>query len=470
MLASASWALTQSAPASEADARQWWSGLQAAAASLAAEAPDHFDAVSAIAISAMTRSQVLLDADGAPLRPAILWADTRSATTLPALRDRLPPGHPEAAALNPFHPLARLWWVMQTEPAIAARLAHVLEPKDYLNFCLTGAIRGDPISMARLQAAAVPDAQGMSLLSAAGIDPGVLPPLVSPSETMGHVRPGLEGAFARLAGVPVLAMANDTWASVIGLGAMRPGFAYNLSGTSEVFGTVNAQAATAEGLMTIDWGAGLSQLGGPSQAGGDTLVWLLELLGRHQGSPRAIGPMLDAVLQGPRIVAPLLFLPYLQGERTPYWDADLRGAFIGLDRRHGPADLLYAVMEGVGFLNRIVLERIAQATGTPIGELRFGGGGAASPVWCRIKADILGCDVVLVEGEEHGMLGAAIVAWTMLGLHPDLATAQQSLARERHRYVPDPKRRAHYNRLFAVFREAEAALRPLSHRLANWQA
>jgi xylulokinase len=447
---------------SEADPLRWWAAFSDAAESLAETAPHRFSRVVAIAICGMTRSQVLLDAQGTTLRPAILWADTRAGEELASLRARLPAGHPEAAQISPFHPLARLWWLARHEAAVSQALAQVVEPKDYLNFRLTGLVASDPVSMARLQAAA-------SLLPACGFDPGIVPPLVEPTRAMGVVQTGLAGALSRLAGVPVLAMANDTWASVIGFGALRPGFAYNISGTSEVFGMVGDRIAAAEGLMTVDWGQGLTQLGGPSQAGGDTLVWLLSLLGRFHGNPKDMAAALDELAGGARAAAPLIFLPYLQGERTPYWDADLRGALVGLGRLHGATDLLHAVMEGVAFVNRIVLERIKDATGADIAELRYGGGGAASAAWCQIKADILGCDVVVPAGEEHGILGAAIVAWTGLGAYPDLAAAQATLVRPARRYVPDPARQAHYDRLFTLFRAAEAALRPISHSLACWQ-
>jgi xylulokinase len=298
----------------------------------------------------------------------------------------------------------------------------------------------------------------------------VLPRLLQPTDIAGAVRPGLAGAFGRLAGVPVIAMANDTWASVVGLGALRSGYAYDLSGTTEVLGIVSDQPARAQGLLTVGWGDGISQLGGPSQSGADTLVWLLTLLGQAQADPTRIGPTLEAVLAEPRDEAPVLFLPYLLGERTPYWDPSLRGALIGLNRRHRAVDLAHAVMEGVGFLNRLVLERAEAAIGTAASEVRFGGGGAANALWCRIKADILGRPVIVTACEEQGLLGAAIAAWSALEDGPSLADAQDRLVRVAHRYEPDPERRQRYDRLFALYRHAEDAVRPISHRLARWDA
>lgn len=453
----------------EANPEDWFALFAAGVEAVAIDAPQIFARCQAVAISAFTRSQVFLDSTGRSLRPAILWADARAAEGLEALRALCPADHPELAALNPYHPLARLWWLKRTEPAVAQALACVLEPKDYLNFRLTGVLTRDPVSTARMQAAASAGPDGRSLLDAAGFASSLLPPLVPPSAIMGTVQPGLSGALGRIAGASVMAMANDTWAGVVGLGALRAGFGYNISGTTEVFGLISATPARAEGLLTVDWSEGLTQIGGPSQTGADALVWLRGLMEAPDDASReAPGAILARLLAAPRHPEPLLFLPYLQGERVPYWDSDLRGAFLGLGRRHGQTDLVWAVMEGVAFLNRIVLERAEASVGAPVREIRIGGGGAASPVWRQIKADVLNRPVVAPAEAQQGLLGAAIVAWTGLGRFATLSAAQESLARVGARHEPDPASVARYDRLYHEYREAEAAVAPISRRLAAW--
>ena len=284
---------------------------------------------------------------------------------------------------------------------------------------------------------------------------------------MGRVQSGLGGPFKHLSGVPVVTMANDTWASVLGLGAMQAGAGYNLSGTTEVLGIMSPTAAQAEGLLTVDW-SGLTQIGGPSQTGGDTLVWLQTLLGHRDGDPRLSGAELNRLLAGERDASPLLFLPYLRGERVPYWDPSLRGAWVGLNRHHGPADLAWSVLEGIAFLNRIVLERAEQAAGQRVGEIRFGGGGAANAVWCQIKADVLNRPIAVTGDGQHGLLGAALAAWVALGRFPSLEAAQAALIRVATRYEPAAARRTHYDRLFDVFKDAQRALAPISARLAGF--
>jgi xylulokinase len=441
-------AAAQSVPAGpggacEAATDSWWDGLAAGVEALRRDDSAAFGRVAAVAVTAFTRGLVLVDAAGRSLRPALLWNDTRAAAALPDLAAMLPEGHAEARHLNAFHPLARLAWLAREEPELVARAAAVLEPKDEINRRLTGRIASDRVSSARLAASA-------GLLPRLGLSATLLPRLLRPIEIMGRVRPGLPGALGTLAGLPVIAMANDTWAAVTGLGAMRPGLAYCISGTTEVLGLLHTAPAEAAGLLTVEWD-GLWQIGGPSQHGADALTWL-----------RSLGVRDEDAAQGDP--GPLLFLPTLSGERVPHWDPLLRGAFLGLNRRHGPADLARAVMQGVAFNNRTVLGRAEAAAGIRAAELRLGGGGA-TPAWAQIRADVLGRPVVVTESPEPGLLGCAITAFAALEGAP-VAALQEALSRPAARFLPDPGRHAAASRLHAVFLEAEAAVAPISRRLA----
>ena len=449
---------------SEIDATAWWRILVEAAGQLAEAEPELFGEIEAIAICGVTRTQVFLGRDGRQLRPAMTWKDTRSEAAAGRLRERLG-DHPEAQRINAFHPLARLAWLREEEEACFRALACVLEPKDYLNARLTGRHAGDPVSMARLLASRE-TVGGVDPFVAIGLAAGILPPMLEPCDTVGPVQPGLPAPLDRLAGVPVFCSSSDTWVAVAGLGALRPGYAYNISGTTEVLGAVGLEPVEAEGLLTVDW-RGLWQIGGPSQNGADTVSWLLSLLAQEGADQGSTGHRIDALLARRRHPQPLIFLPYLQGERVPYWNPALRGAILGLGRQHGATDLAYAVLEGVAFLNRIVLERAEAALGAPVGEIRFGGGAAANPIWSQIKADICGRPVVVGASKEPGLLGAAIVAWTGLGRFASLAQAQETLVRPARRFTPEPERKAAYDALFSLYRRSEAALAPISADLAT---
>jgi xylulokinase len=340
----------------------------------------------------------------------------------------------------------------------------VIDPKDYLNYRLTGRVATDPVSSARLAAAAAPGPRGTSLLDAAGLGRHLLPERLAPTDRVGIVAPGLAEPLARLAGRPVFCLANDTWAAVAGMGALRSGFAYNISGTTDVLGVVSAIPTTAEGLMDVDWGCGLHHLGGPSQNGADTIAWVADLVAPRSAAP--LGDELGRLLAAPRDAQPILFLPYLQGERTPHWDAALRGAALGLNRRHTRTDLAWAALEGIAFLNRLVLERAEAALGRAVDEIRFGGGGATNETWCQIKADICERPVAVGEAPEPGLLGCAIAARVGLGQYPSLGAAQEALVRVARRYRPRPEYATSYRKLYSLYRDAEGALRPISHGLA----
>lgn len=446
----------------ELDAAAWWTAFAELAAELAAEAPAEFDAVEAVGICGVTRTQVIVDGAGRPLRKAITWRDTRAEPEMAPLLACLPAAHPERGRVNAFHPVARLAWVARHEPGVLEAAAAVIEPKDYINLRLTGRIATDPVSSARLLASAE-SLGGTNLLSAGGINPRIVPQHHAPTACVGTVMAGHDGALGRLQGRPVFCLANDTWAAVLGMGALRPGYAYNISGTTEVIGAVSAKAAEAEGLMSVDWGEGLHHLGGPSQNGADTVAWMLQLVGKAASE---IGDATAQLLAEPRDPQPILFLPYLQGERTPHWDAALRGAALGLNRHHGATDFAWATLEGIAFLNRLVLERAEAALGGPVGEIRFGGGGAANETWCQIKADVCERPVVVGVASEPGLLGCAIAAQFGLGRHASLAMAQEKLVAIARRYAPRPEHGAIYRQLYALYRDAEVALRPLSHALS----
>jgi xylulokinase len=429
---------------------------------LAAAAGVAFATVSGVSICGVTRTQVFLDARGKVLRPALTWRDRRSAAWAERLVELAPNGWAEAGQLNAFHPAARVAWLMQNEPANGAALHAVVDPKDYLNFCLTGIIASDIVSSARILAAGRPWPDGGDLFQA-----GLLPrtllsiPFLQPTEQVGPVQAGLPGELARLAGVPVFSMANDTWATAAGMGALADGVAYNISGTTEVLGVIGKQPVTAPGLLSVDWGPSLQQIGGPSQSGADTLSWFFDMLTKD-GAARRV----DTMLSQPRQATPALFLPFLSGERTPYWEPMLRAAWFGLNREHRATDLAYAILEGVAFLNRTVLERAEAAMGDRVQAILFGGGGSANAIWAQIKADVTGRPVRVGEAEQPGLLGGAIVAWTGLGVFPSISEAQQSLVRTARAYEPDPQRSSGYHELFDIWTAAVAAARPISERLA----
>jgi xylulokinase len=447
---------------SEQDPRLWWRALATAFGEIAEATGDAFDAVAGLAICGFTRTQVLLDGDGAVVRPAIGFRDARAGEAVAAALAR--PGvadHPAARHFNAYHPLARLLWVAEHEPAVWARVAQIVEPKDFLNLCLTGTVASDPVSQHwSIEAGA--GGEG-SLAARVGLRTPLLPPLVDPRTRIGRVARLADPVLSRLEGVPVFCGANDSWTAVAGLGAMAASRAYGISGSSEVFGLVADRPVEAEGLLTLPWGEAIWQVGGPGLNGANALAWIVDSLDR---SRRPFESRLADLVAGPACEAPLLFLPYLIGERTPFWDRDLRAAFVGLTSRHGPGDLVRAVMHGVAALNRVVLDRAETATGHRANEIRIGGGGAASPLWNRIRADVLGREIFAMPQRQMGLTGSFAVVRVGLGLAPDLAAAIDGTGLDFERFRPDEAGLRRAERLQPIFRDAHRSIAELSHRLA----
>lgn len=452
----------------ETDPSLWWSAMVQACGRLAEDHPSAFRSIEAVAVCGMTRTQVFFGHGGRVLRPAITWHSTQAKEcaerSLAAVKDT---GCPEAEHFNAFHPAARLLWLKECERSNFDAVTAVVDPKDFLVFKLTDAIVSDRVSQARLMGAAH-KASGTSLFDVLGLDATVRPPLAGICEIVATVSPGMPPPFNQIAGRAVLCGSTDSWSGVAGLGAARAGYAYNISGTSEVFGVIADAEASAPGLVSVDWDHGLWQLGGPSQSGADAVSWLLGLLGNNDPDPNAIGTAVASLLDQPRNERPILFLPFLKGERTPYWDPDLRGAFFGVSRQHGPTDFLWAVFEGIAFLNKVVLERAESSMGQRVREVRFGGGAGHTLRWAQLKADILGRRVVTCEAREPGLLGAAIIAWTGIGKFGSFAEGQEKLVRVAHSFEPCAARFETYDRLRRLFEESHTAVASISHQMADF--
>lgn len=437
----------------------WWAAFRDAAATLKRQDASAFAAVAAIVVTSVTRTPVVLDANANPLIGAMPARDAR-AGAMAAQTAIDPQDCAEAAHYDAFHPAARLKWISTQRPDVIARADAVVDPKDFITAKLTGRIASDAIASARLAAAVAPT-RGPSLLSRLQLPERLVPDRLAPCSVIAPVRHDVDAPFADLAGRPVVMASHDTWCGVVGLGALVPGRAYNISGTTETFGVLSRAPAKAEGLIDLQWGDDVHQLGGPGQNGADVLAWLGEMFGIDASAELA------RALALPREAAPLIFLPYLSGERVPFWDADLRGAFLGLSRQHARQDLVRAVLEGIAFLNAIVLRRAEGAAGIMVEEVRFGGGGARIPEWAQIKADILARPVVTVASDEPGVLGAALAAFVALGTHDTLARAQQLMVRVAQRVEPRGAKRDFYRALGLLFDEAHAAVQPISHALTK---
>jgi xylulokinase len=255
--------------------------------------------------------------------------------------------------------------------------------------------------------------------------------------------------------VPVVAGTMDAWSGLFGGGIRRAGQSVYISGTSEILAVTSARRIGAPGVVTFPKAAGLTVNAGPTQSGGDSLQWWGDVIGRDVAGVLALAAEAD------RHRRPILFLPHLEGERAPLWDAQLRGAFIGLDRRASGPDYALAVMEGVALSARMLLDACDAPAAEATPRLFHAGGGARSDLWAQIKADCLGRPLDRVACLDVGCLGTAIMAAVGIGAYPSLAEAISAMTHVERSFGPDPRMRARYDAMYDAYSRATRALRPL---------
>jgi len=390
----------------------WWAALSAAVTQLRAQAPKDWAAIEAVGLSGQMHCAVVLDEQGQVLRPAMLWNDGRSAQQCADLELAFPQARQITGNLAmPGLTAPKLLWLRQHEPAVFARIARVLLPKDWLRWQLTGDAVSD-----------MSDASGTwwldvaqrrwhhALLALCGLSEDQMPRLVEGNQVSARLRPALAQAWGLRDGVPVAGGAGDNAASAVGVGAVSPGQGFVSLGTSGVIFRVTAAFAPAPERAIHAFAHALPKRWHQMSvmlSAASALTWLSRLTGQSQARMAAsVAKMPPAQ----RAHAPL-FLPYLQGERTPHNRPLLPASFTGLRSDHGPVDLAYAVMEGVGF-GLLDGWRAMGEGGPSHRSLALVGGGARSEAWSQLLSSLLQCPLHCSDAAPvAAALGAARLAW-----------------------------------------------------------
>jgi xylulokinase len=440
---------------SEQSPAHWWVAVEAVMAKLARSSGEALSAVRAIGLSGQMHGAVTMDEQGQVLRPAILWNDGRSADQCEALMARVP--HLAAVAGNlamPGFTAPKLLWMREHEPELFARIACVLLPKDWLRYMLSGELASemsDASGTLWLDVAARDWSD--ELLAACGLRRAQMPRLVEGSAVAGRLKPELATRWGLTVDLPIAGGAGDNAASAVGMGLVESGQGFVSLGTSGVIfvggerfdprperavhafchalpGRWHQMSVMLSASSAVSWAARSFGLG--NEAALLAAAASLDIDGRRR--------------------APL-FLPYLSGERSPHNDADAKGVLFGLTHAHGPADIAYAVVEGVSFGLRDGLDTLA----APAGDLVLVGGGARSAWWAQLLADILELPLAVCEGgETGGALGAARLAWLADG---GLEAQVCRRPEVRQRFTPDRSQSGIYKERHARFRALYASLR-----------
>ncbi len=451
---------------SEQDPGLWWAGAQAAIGQVLAASGVNGADVEAIGLTGQMHGAVLLDADGEVLRPAILWNDQRTAAECDAIRQAVGPARlieiTGNDALTGFT-APKLVWVRDHEPDVWRQVRHVLLPKDYVRFRLTGEYAIDKADGAGtiLFDLAARD-WSAEVLAALGIDPDWMPRTWEGPEVTGTVSAAAAAATGLRQGTPVVAGGGDQAANAVGVGAVREGtVALSLGTSGVIFATTDRPLHEEHGVVHAFCHAvpGRWHMMSVMLSAAGSLRWFRDTLapGVEYGALTAAASEVPAGSSG------LLFLPYLTGERSPHPDPLARGAFVGLTISHDRRHLTRAVLEGVAFGLRDGLDLMIGA-GMPMPrQIRASGGGTASPLWRQILADVLDAEIATVDTTEGAAYGAGILAAVGAGWYSGVEAAADDLVRATPVAAPGPDRTA-YAEAHAIYRDLYPALSPTFQR------
>lgn len=416
----------------------WWDAASAAIRGALAKAGIGGTDVRGIGLSGQMHGLTLLDAHNEVIRPALIWCDQRSQKQVDWVNATAGRDTVLACTANPVltgFTLPKLLWVRDNEPELFARVRKMFLPKDYIRFRLTGEFASE-----------VSDASGtalfdvvnrrwsLDLVSKMGLDASILPEVFESQEISGRISRAAAEATGLHEGTPVVGGGGDQAASAVGNGVVEPGFVSCTLGTSGVvFAHMEQVAYDPQGRVHTFCHAvpGKWHVMGVTQGAGLSLQWF-----RNQLAP---GVPYDALMdEAASAVAGsqgLFWLPYLMGERTPHLDPTVRGGWMGLTARHTRADLIRSIVEGVSYSQRDCLDIIEQL-GVPVASVRASGGGANSPFWRQVLADVLDKPVVTLETQEGSAFGAALLAMTGTGAFGSVAEACCTVIREVDRVEP----------------------------------
>jgi xylulokinase len=454
---------------SEQDPHDWWSGAVASIQQALARAGVDGKAVAAVGLTGQMHGLVLLDENGAVLRPAILWNDQRTAAQCDEIHRRL--GKERLiqitgnVALTGFT-APKILWVNQNEPEVYRRARHILLPKDYARFRLTGEYAMDKAGGSGTILFDIRKRDwSPEVLAALDIPASWLPPTYEGPQITSRVSPAAAAETGLLAGTPVMAGGGDQAAGAVGAGVVEPGIVSLVMGTSGVvFASTDQALIEPQGRLHAFCHAapGYWHLMGVMLSAAGSLQWHRDTL-----APQAsFDELVAEAAQAPAGCEGLFFLPYLTGERTPYPDPLARGAWVGLTVRHKRAHLTRAVLEGVAFGLKDSFMLIQQAGLGEVRQVRVSGGGAKSPLWRQILASVLDAELVTVNTTEGAAYGAALCAAVGAGAWPNVPAACAATIQITGRTAPDENVDA-YRNLYPEYQALYPALKPTFDRVAG---
>ncbi len=469
--AQASWA--------EQNPEDWWQAVCTSTHKLLQETGVARDDIACIVFSGQMMGCVPLDAQARPIRSAIIWADQRAIAQEQWVGGRVAPedvyqitGH----RLSSSYSLQKILWIRDHQPDIYKNTHKFVHAKDAIVARLTGNFVTD-----------VSDASGMNLydlekgdwseriIEAAELNADQLPELHPSTDVVGEVLASIADEVGVAAGTPVVIGGGDGPCASAGAGVVSGGSAYNYVGSSSWIAMASEQPIYDPNYGTFTFAHVVPNMFMPTgtmQAAGASYQWAKEQLGElEQKAADNLGLSVYDILnltaeKSPAGANGLIFLPYLLGERSPRWNPQARGAYVGLTIRHNRADMVRAVLEGVTMNLHIILEAF-RTQGAQIDVMRLIGGGAEGRFWNQMMANIYGIPTHrLAILEEATSMGAALTGGVGVGLYPDFSMGEQ-MNPVVEVIEPNPKEQAAYEKCYPIFEATYQALVPIYEMMAE---
>ncbi|MGM7670526.1 xylulokinase [Microbacterium sp. A93] len=448
----------------EQNPQDWWDAVASATRDLLARTETAPADVTGLVVSGQMMGAVLLDGDGAPVRPAIIWADTRAVAQQRELEQALGAAHAYELLghrLNPTYSIEKVMWVRDNEPDVWARVRRFCVAKDYIVLGLTGRLATDRSDASGTNAYDQRTGDWSDeVLQAARLDRTLFPEILDSTAIAGSLTADAAEALGLHTGVRVVMGGGDGPMAAVGSGIVAPeDGAYLSLGTSSWISFASHAPLIDKGLRTFTFDNVVPNSFVPTatmQAGGASIQWISEALSSDPARPETA--RLTAEAGGDLDTEDLYFLPYLLGERSPIWDPNARGAFVGIGRHHTRQHLVRAVLESIGY-NLLTSIHAFRESGAAIDRIDAVGGGAQSDALLQILADVWGMPVrrrTIVE--EANSLGAAVTGAVGLGL-ADFSAAR-ALSEVTAEFTPDASRHTVYAQRHARFTSAYDALAP----------
>ncbi|MBE6852978.1 MAG: xylulokinase [Ruminococcus sp.] len=462
----------------EQEPADWYNASIGTIKKVISESGVNAEDITGIGLSGQMHGLVMLDENNEVIRKSIIWCDQRTAAECEEITRKTGKKRLVEITANPAltgFTASKILWVRNNEPENYKRCRHILLPKDYVRFMLTG-----------VYATEVSDASGMQLLDVPGrcwsdeilekldIDRSLLADVYESVDITGYITKEAAELTGLKAGTPVVGGAGDNAAAAVGTGIVSDGKAFTTIGTSGVvYAHTSSVQIDPEGRVHTFCCAvpGCWHIMGVTQAAGLSLKWFRDNFCSEemkQAEEQGVSEyyIMDREAEQISIGADkLIYLPYLMGERTPHLDPDVRGMFFGLSAMHTKAHFIRAIMEGVAFSLRDC-KNIISGMGTDISDMMACGGGGTSPLWRSMLADLYNCPVKTVSCKEGPALGVAILAFVGTGVYESVEKACEIMIKTDKTQTPDPERNAEYEKYYRIYNKLYGSIKENCSELA----